>query len=55
VGIWEATPQDHADQSKHPETADPNTDALDYHNEVELHLAGSKLCVRVYCLVQNLL
>ena len=40
---WRPLYRTTADQSKHPETADPKTDALEYHNEVELHLAGSKL------------
>ena len=42
-GIWEATPQDNADQSKPPEIDNPNTGALGDHNEVMLHRAGSKL------------
>ena len=42
-GIWEATPQHHVDQFKPLETDNSNTGALGDQNEVELHLAGSKL------------
>lgn len=34
---------DQAYQSKSPQTADPATDTLEYHNEREFHLAESKL------------
>lgn len=40
--IWEATPQDHVDQSKHPEIADLTINTHEYHNEMDL-IGGSKL------------